>query len=335
FASWTGNVSPPAPGTLASNAPVPVDPTSVAAKGDSKSFTFPEGTTIMEAWLNWTDPKASLGFRVVNDTGRTWCGAPFPTNESDARCLAAFYRPPQGKPDGWKATVSAFGYEGAAPAAIPYSLTVLFRNATLPLLGSPASFGADGLVFSAPTLVSKDKHTGEPSLALTPKGTVYVAAPTGAQESLWRSTDGGKTFAFVPIHQGTTDPGSAFATGGGDSAVAVVGESNVYFADQQGGSAETVSASHDGGASWFTQPAAAGPPSPAGIPFPAQPPVGVPNPGVTSADRQWLVADGDSNVWMAFNSQDGATVVHSSDGGRSWPQRGTMKEDNCARGNLV
>lgn len=338
FATWSGNVTMPQEGTLGQvPAPLPANPMATAGAGDAKAFEFPAGTTILEGWLNWTDAKAFLGFRVVNDTGRTFCGAPFPSNVSDARCFATFYRAPRGAPT-WKATVSPLGYDGATPpATVPYTLTLLFRNATLPILGSPAPFGASAPAqFAPPTLVSALKHTGEPSIALTPKGTVYVAAPTGAQESLFRSTDGGKTFTLVKIHDNpTSDPLSEFATGGGDSDVAVDGESTVYFADQQGGSAETVSASHDGGATWFTQPAAAGPPSTGGIPRAAPVPVGVPNPGVTSADRQWLVVDGTNNVWMAFNSQDGATVVHSTDGGRTWPQRGVMKEDNCARGNLV
>ncbi|GEM_PF-3906969 len=336
FATWSGNVTEPIPGqtdALPVGAPV-ADPTATAGKGDSKDFTFPAGATILEGWLNWSDSKALLGFRIVNDTGRTWCGAPFPDNSSVARCFATFYRPPPGDASKWKATVSPLG--GSPGAAVPYTLTISFRNATLPLLGSPAPYGGDALLqFGEPTLVSKDKHTGEPSIAVTPKGAIYVAAPTGAQESLFRSTDGGKTFAFVPIHANpTSDPGSEFATGGGDSDVAVSGENDIYFADQQGGSAETVSASHDGGATWFTQPAAAGPPSTAGVPNPGAP-VGLPGTPVFSADRQWIVTDGSNNVWLAFNSQQGATVVHSADGGRTWPQRGTMAEDNCARGNLV
>ncbi|MEA3201366.1 MAG: hypothetical protein QOE90_2794 [Thermoplasmata archaeon] len=334
FATWGGNVTF---GSSSAPASLPVDPTATPAGSVTKPFTWPAGATILEGWLNWTDGKAVLALRVNNESGRTWCGAPFPSNVSDARCFATFYRQPFGDPSKWKAVVSPNSYDGAAPGPIPFTLTLLFRNATLPILDSPAPAGADApLVFAPTTLVSKDKHTGEPSLALTPKGTVYVAAPTGAQESLFRSTDGGKTFGLVKIHDNPTrDPTSEFATGGGDSDVAVVGENDLYFADQQGGSAETVSSSHDGGATWFTQPAAAGPPSTGGIPRPAPLPVGLPGAPVFSADRQWLVADGSMDVWLAFNSQDGATVVHSLDGGRTWPQRGTMGGDDCSRGNLV
>lgn len=332
-ATWTGQITEPTDG---GPVPLPVDPLPSVAAGDSKTFTWPEGTTLVEGKLSWTDQKAFLGFRMVNDTGRTWCGAPFPNNVSDATCFATFYRAPQGDPAKWRVTVQPLGYEGTPPGPIPYTLTLLFRNASLPMLGSPAPYGEmAAMQFGGISLVSSAKHSAEPSIAVTPKGTIYVAAPTGPQESLFRSTDGGKTFSFVSIHNaGPTDPGSQFASGGGDSDVAVVGEDTIYFADQQGGSAETVSSSHDGGATWFTQPGAAGPPSLSGIPRPAGAP-GLPVGPPFSADRQWLVADGANSVWMAFNSQDGATVTRSFDGGRTWPQRSTMPEDNCARGNLA
>jgi hypothetical protein len=324
FVSWKGSLTPPQTDPV-TGSPLPGRATPLA----DEAFTIPPDTTLLVGWLNWTGASV-LSLHVLNDSGRSVCGEAG-ASEAPAMCFMTLYTP-LAKAFDWKARVSLDG--GATTT--PFSLTLAFSATKLPILGSPAPFGSGApLVFDTPVLVDKDRHTGEPSLALAPKGTVYVSAPTGAQQSLWRSTDG-KTFQWVPIHGTTSDPLSSYPLGGGDSDVAVATDSTLYFADQQGGSGETVSTSHDGGATWTTQPLAAGPAAIPGSPVPTPVPLpGVPTGAVYSADRQWLVTDGDMTAWMAFNSAQGATVVKSVDGGKTWPLRAYMMEDACFRGNLA
>lgn len=340
FASWSGMLRPVA--RLPADNPLvapPADPTQPDEHSADHGFTMPAGVTFLRGWLNTSVEGAVMTLLILNDTSRRMCGTQFDL-ESPVECFATFYRPLAHEEE-WKARVTLEGIDGA-PADVHYNLTLAFTARELPILGSPVPWGASApLQFGDPVLVDADRHTGEPSIALTPDGTIYIAAPTGAQEALWRSTDGGLTFTFVPIHGARGDPGAAYPIGGGDSDVVVAGDNTIYFADQQGGSGETVSASHDGGATWMTTPLAAGPPAVPGagsLPLPVPVPIGlpgVPTGAAYAADRQWLVTDGEQTVWMGFNSNQGATVVKSIDGGRTFPVRVFVDGDNCFRGNLA
>ena len=308
LATWTG--------TIRTTGPVaPLNTLDGVARGPSVLFfdvTLPREVTLVNGWVNWTDEGAAVAFRLLNEDGRSVCGAPRPTAEGSAECFATLAAERKGDVD-WRVRLSAT----APPPAreVEYNLTILFSSMALPFLGPPAPFGEGAPLRFDPTVrVSEEAEarTAEPSIALTPKGTVYVAAPTGPQGTLWRSDDG-KTFTPIVIHGNPTDPGSMYPMGGGDSDVAVVGEDTLYFTDQHLG--EAVSSSHDGGKTWFTNPFGNG--------------------AVPLNDRQWLVADGERTVWLAFNSLDGATVSKSLDGGKTWVLRTTMPEDDCFRGNLA
>lgn len=323
IASWSGALSP------LNRVPVvgAPDPTTPSANAKDFAVTLPTDVTAIHGWLNFSGG-ATMSLLVLNDTNRRMCGETF-VGEAPAECFMTLYRAPA-KALEWRARVQLDDASGKTD----YTLQIAFSSRDLPILGSPAPFGAGAAQqFGPSVLVDANRHTGEPSIAVTPKGTIYIAAPTGAQESLWRSDDNGATFTFVPIHNSPTDPGAAYPVGGGDSDVVISGENTIYFSDQQGGSGETVSSSHDGGKTWFTTPLAAGPPALPGTGLPL--PIGAPTGIAYSADRQWLVTDGELTAWMGFNSRQGATVVKTLDGGRTWPIRAFMQEDNCFRGNLA
>ncbi|MEA3201367.1 MAG: hypothetical protein QOE90_2795 [Thermoplasmata archaeon] len=296
--TWTGQLTP-------NNAPVSTP--LVASAQDSLSYKvhLPAEAHLLHGWINWTDTSAALFF-FLDDKDGPICGAASPEGTT-SECFATLYGAQAAARDA-TLTVSLSG--GNAPVA--FTLTLLASSLDLPMLGSPAPFGPTApSVFAPPVVVDPQRHTAEPSIAVTPKGVVYVAAPVDAQSALWRSTDGQK-FAFVPIHGQPTDPLSQDPIGGGDADVAVSGENDVYFADQ--GLGEAVSASHDGGKTFFTQPLGS---------------------GVPLTDRQWLVLDGGMNAWLAFNGPNGATVSQTRDGGHAWVALGSMKEDSCFRGNLA
>lgn len=301
--SFTGIQDPDLAGTSGMSAVLPL--------------TLPPEVTLLRGKLTWETPNVGPSFRVRNEDGLTLCGGA-PSEEGVTECFATLYASREG-PSDWDVAVYPGGSAGDS-TEIPFTLELFLGTEALPMLGLPAPYGdAAASRFTAPVLLSgEDSRTGEPSIAVTPEGIVYVAAPVGAQRALWRSDDGGVTFREVAVHGQLLDPMSQYPTGGGDSDVAVVGENTVYFADQQAGSGQTVSASHDGGQTWTTNILAGGPP--------------------IGADRQWLVADGEDTVWLAFNGPGTplgrATVTKSIDGGRTWPIRTIVDGDACFRGNL-
>ncbi|MBI4392306.1 MAG: exo-alpha-sialidase [Euryarchaeota archaeon] len=361
---WSGKVTPPAaiwrPDTGPTPVPLPVPIPSSVSKPRlpddplnyvDLDFTLPPDVTIVQGNLTWMDGAATLGFRVLNESGTTWCGAPsIGRNARAGECWATLYGDRSEVRD-WRLRVSAISRIGDA-VPVDFAARLTLRNVTLPILGSPVPVGTQApLQFGTPVLVDAEKRTGEPSIAVSPKGTIYVAAPTGPQESLWQSMDGGMSFTRIKIHHDVrsdqmgalSDPGSIYTVGGGDSDVAVTGEDTIYFSDQQGGSGETVSSSHDGGKTWFTNPGGAqypAQPNPASF-YPVSPPAlpvaapGLPIGAPYSADRQWLVVDGADHVWLGFNGRDGATVTHSFDGGKTFSGRTIIPEDDCFRGNLA
>jgi hypothetical protein len=342
---WTGHLDRAASALPVAPPAIP-DPTRPADHHiDDHKATLPADVTLMQGRLEWKGD-STLSLSVLNETGRRVCGELAVSPGPGACFFTRYVRPTDAKE--WTFRASLDAPDGGS---VDYTMTFNFTNRPLPLLGAPAPYGPSApLRFDPPVIVDPSVHSAEPSIAVTPGGTVYISAPAGPQKALWRSTDG-RSFTPVSVHGTTTDPGSAWPVGGGDSDVAVFGDGTLYFADQQGGSAETVSSSHDGGQTWFTQPLATGTPSGSGINglAPASPtPLPAPVPGVPSAlsaDRQWLVTDGTQTVWLAFNGGvptvpartplDGATVVKSLDGGRTWPIRTVIPEDGCFRGNLA
>ena len=285
-------------------------PVNTASATATLPLRMPPEATLIDARLQASGNQADVTFRMAPDAdGISRCGGVAPEDHVTT-CFATRYAP-HPDPEAWSIRLQAGTSDGSP---VHYELKVHLGMAPLPILGPPPSVGTDAPAFAAPVRLStKDTHTAEPSIAVTPGGTVYVSAPVSAQRALWRSTDGGATFAEVQVHGQATDPFSQYPQGGGDSDVAVSGESTVYFADQH--VAETVSASHDGGRTWFTQPLGSG--------------------FLPLTDRQWLVTDGDLTAWLAFNGPNGATVAKTVDGGRTWPLSASMREDSCFRGNLA
>jgi hypothetical protein len=306
-ASWSGTADPsklrPQAGAVFI---VPILTADVA----SDPLTVPREATRVHAWLNWTGAKGYLAFALRNATGVAWCGAGsglLPGGGTDhIECVAAM-PVNMSSSQRWTLDVTANTYT-TPPQPVPYQLTLWLGSAPLPLRGVPAPFGdAAPLRFADPVTVDAHQNGNEPSVAVTPKGTIWVSALISRPGGLWRSTDGGHSFEHVatgaPSYCGyTTEPSFAARVrpshshvGCGDTDVATSGESDVYFTDHW--NAEAVLASHDGGKTWFFNPF--------GTDVNAH------------TDRQWLVTDGPLNAWLAFDDT-GPAVSKTIDGGRTW-----------------
>lgn len=152
---------------------------------------------------------------------------------------------------------------------------------------------------------------GEPRIAITPTGTIFVNAPAGGADNpnvrqgaayLWKSSDGGKTWSTL------RQPNAADGTPASNAPVApafcscdsdvVAGPDGwVYYTDWWiaglvGPGNYLVEASHDDGATWTSNS------------------VPIPQNLAASMDRQWLVAGPDGFVGL-FYSFFGATPAGS------------------------
>ncbi|HZC45262.1 MAG TPA: hypothetical protein VE243_02240 [Candidatus Acidoferrum sp.] len=97
---------------------------------------------------------------------------------------------------------------------------------------------------------------GEPGIIVDASGRVFVNAPPGlpGPSSVWRSTDGGQSFAFAgPGTVGASPNGAGVDVGGGDSNLASDAQNSLYFIDLWLGNS-SAAASHDSGTNWFAQP---------------------------------------------------------------------------------
>lgn len=186
---------------------------------------------------------------------------------------------------------------------------------------STAELGPASLPFELPTpevvrslVVDATRWSGEPSILAMADGTLlitgaggmtrFVEDPTAApgnfgQSYIWRSTDGGATWAFVDLGL----PGQANALlpyrnaiMGVEGDLAEDEAGHAYFVDLTMLAANGVAVSDDAGASWTAR---------------QNPVVGLP-----AADRPWLAAMGDGHVWMKYlHLALGQRVAHSGDGG--------------------
>lgn len=184
-------------------------------------------------------------------------------------------------------------------------------------------------VFSAPKIIDSLRAGGEPVIAITPKGTILVAAhpgythwhpsptavpptshelivPTQAQSYLWRSTDKGATWKHVsllPVDAPNSGP-RGIGQGVSDPDFAVDSKGRIYLTDLEALAEISVSWSDDDGATWLMGNNAV-----AGGPI----------------DRQWLATHG-TTVYMRGNylatPQD---VRRSDDGGRTWRDVGDAR----------
>ncbi len=141
----------------------------------------------------------------------------------------------------------------------------------------------------------------EPDVKVAPDGRAYVSAIIGVPggTNFWRRAPGESIYRWAGMPEYVarlTDRG--IAPGGGDTAVAIApvrneaGNHNVYVASLYAAGV-TVATSKDNGTTWSINVISA--------------PI--------TADRQWLVADGASTVWLAYQdfARGGVPVVTRSD----------------------
>lgn len=134
---------------------------------------------------------------------------------------------------------------------------------------------------------------GEPGLAISRTGTVYVTTPGQGGAVMARSDDRGKTWTQLPTVKPPSDSPGRF-TSGGDSDVAVAKDGTVYAGDLDLDGIE-ISKSTDHGKTFEQQSFIAG-----------------------SADREWIATDGKhgENVYVAWHELASGTmlVAVSNDG---------------------
>jgi hypothetical protein len=293
-------------------------------------FRWPPEATLLEGELAWEGAPGFLGFVLANATGSVWCGA-LPGARDSASCLAPVPTP-RNAAEEWAVRVLGDA-TAAAPQPVPYTFTLTARAVGLPRYGPPAPFGdAAPLRFAPPVVVDAERYGVEPSIALTPSGDVYVAALVGQPGGLYRARSGG---AFERVDPGPlatctgagvvrlpalplpTAPRAGFThVGCGDVDVAAAGDRDVYFTYHWGD--EGVASTHDGGATWTTQPLGTGP--------------------ELHTDRQWLATNGPMEAWMAYDGMTtyaglGSYVSRTLDGGLTWTNLGkVLGNTRCVTG---
>ena len=152
---------------------------------------------------------------------------------------------------------------------------------------------------------------GEPQIRADGDGGFFASSENGvgAGTDAWRSTDGGLHYTSLPSpNQLPLPSGVTVGAGGGDTDLAIApvpgagGRRNVYVASLSLANV-TVSTSQDGGATWRLDPVAA---------------------TIAGDDREWIAADGSSNVCISYH--DVATfnidVSCSADAGATFTQLG-------------
>jgi hypothetical protein len=175
------------------------------------------------------------------------------------------------------------------------------------------SFGAPKqLIPGNPLLGFQDV---EPEIKVDIFGNIYVTAIEGvpAGVDLWKSTDGGATFAYLGQPDGAQCPTGQTCTndagiGGGDDSIDVSTGGYLYVSSLWLGNV-TMSMSMDGGTGgidpgqkWEVNPVAA---------------------GVPVDDRQWIAAYGPQTVYMSYRQTPGSNVIFvakSTDAGKTFPQ---------------
>jgi hypothetical protein len=295
----------PTPTTLARYATLPVD--------------VPVTATSAEAELAWTGAPGFLGFALANAT-EPWCGA-LPGAADHASCVTPL---PQRAGERWS-IVLVGDPQAMPPPQVAYKVTLTLRFAPLPLLDPPLPFGPQAaLQFAPPVPVDAARPAVEPSIAVTPGGDEYVAALVNEPGGLYKAHAGGP-FARVDLPLAFCDNDllqvpvpypTATHVGCGDTDVAAASDKDVYFTYHWGD--EGVAATHDGGATWTTQPLGTGP--------------------ELHTDRQWLATNGATEAWLAYDGMTtyaglGSYVSHTLDGGLTWLNAGKVLQNTaCVTG---
>lgn len=177
--------------------------------------------------------------------------------------------------------------------------------------------------FSAPVLVDDVRAGGEPVIAIARSGAILVSAhpgfthyhpsdeggsppdeiatPFAGQSYLWRSEDGGATWAHIGLPGMEDGPRSA-GLGVSDPEFTVMEDGTVCYTDLEGLAMSSVSCSTDDGLTWLPgNPVASG--------------------GVN--DRQWLASHGDELYFTANYFVD-HHLRASTDRGLTWEDRGDV-----------
>ena len=150
----------------------------------------------------------------------------------------------------------------------------------------------------------------EPRVKTDALGNIYAAAIQGipAGTDVWKSMDGGKSFAYLGQPDGAQAAAAiarGIGIGGGDEDLAVGSSGNVYVNSLWLGSA-TQSSSFDGGTTWAVNPFSS---------------------DVPLIDRQWIASQGDRVLYLTYKQlgvllvgTESVFVAKSFDGGLTWPQ---------------
>src|SRR5438270_4723778 len=176
--------------------------------------------------------------------------------------------------------MSCFGTVGGRCALT--ILALLVASISLLRFAPGVSAASKGLVFGREVIVDHQRVSGEPSISIDSQGRIYVSAPFGFSTTasfVWRSTDHGKTFHLVPGNLPPYGKPNVTCVGGGDSALAVDSKNRLYYADLQGLTDVSNSASSDQGSTWLSTCNAA---------------------DAVGVDRPWIAAFGDPQAGGAL-----------------------------------
>ena len=180
--------------------------------------------------------------------------------------------------------------------------------AAIPIVASQVDRGATTLTLNAPAHhIFDDRIAREPMIVEHPGGALFVAGygmtsfPTNVETpNLWKSTDGGKTFARVNV--GTTDQG---ALGNSDVDLAAATDGTLYFVSMtydnklNEGVNINIGVSQDVGATWaWTQLS-----------------------NTRWDDRPWVEVAPDGTAHVIWNDGDGVSHAVSTDRGKTWTER--------------
>ena len=178
-------------------------------------------------------------------------------------------------------------------------------------------------VFSEPVLIDTVRAGGEPVIAMTQAGSLLISAhpgfthyhpsgdgvnppdeiatPFAGQSYLWRSTDGGATWAHIGLPGMEQGPRS-LGLGVSDPEFTVMADGTICFTDLEGLAMSSTSCSMDDGATWMPgNPVAAGAPN----------------------DRQWIASYGNEFYFTANYFAD-HHIQASTDYGLTWERRGDV-----------